>query len=508
MKVHLMFAERDFDLGRELPSQAGDLARDLDLKTLIDAMSGGVRALAVVAEHAVLADPLSRDEIAYRQEVLADALAHPEVIREIFTLASETVAREKKIYRPWSPSARGSLRRSIEVMEMFLDSFHRLRRLATDQLVLASSRGMTNLASMIEAELSEEYLRSVERQLSILQLKDGVFLSARLGDGNRGVSYILHPPGKTRVALRQRVGLAPRRSFRFEVAPRDEAGARALSDLADRGITPVARALALSADHIASFFSQLAVEAGFYLSCVNLADALMTRGQPIAMATLAPWQERRFCCTDLYDPCLVLGSTAEVFGNTVDADGRGLVMVTGANSGGKSTFLRSVGLAQLMAEAGVFVCASSLRLSSSTGLFSHFLREEDHKIESGKLDEELQRMSAIVDRLKPGSVVAFNESFAATNEREGSEIARRIVDSLLEHGVRVFFVTHLFTLANGLYQSRGGESLFLRAPSKRAGSPRFLLAEGAPLATSFGRELYDRLGGFSRLSEDRSRERL
>lgn len=64
-------------------------------------------------------------------------------------------------------------------------------------------------------------------------------------------------------------------------------------------------------------------------------------------------------------------------------------------------------------------------------------------MESGKLDEELSRMSGIVDHISSDSMVLFNESFAATNEREGSEIARQIVSALLEKRIKIFFVTHL-----------------------------------------------------------------
>ncbi len=58
-------------------------------------------------------------------------------------------------------------------------------------------------------------------------------------------------------------------------------------------------------------------------------------------------------------------------------------------------------------------------------------------------------MSSIVDNMTPSSIVLLNESFASTNEREGSEIARQIVRALLETGIKVFYVTHLFDLAQG-----------------------------------------------------------
>ena len=72
-------------------------------------------------------------------------------------------------------------------------------------------------------------------------------------------------------------------------------------------------------------------------------------------------------------------------------------------------------------------------------------------------------MSAIVDNMTPNSIVLLNESFASTNEREGSEIARQIVRALLETGIKVFYVTHMFDLAQGFYLAKMDTALFLRA---------------------------------------------
>ena len=58
-------------------------------------------------------------------------------------------------------------------------------------------------------------------------------------------------------------------------------------------------------------------------------------------------------------------------------------------------------------------------------------------------------MSTSVDNITTNSIVMFNESFAATNEREGSEIARQIICALLEKRIKVFFVTHLYEFAHG-----------------------------------------------------------
>ena len=123
---------------------------------------------------------------------------------------------------------------------------------------------------------------------------------------------------------------------------------------------------------------------------------------------------------------------------------------------------------------------------------------------SGKLDEELARMNGIADRIAPRSIVLFNESFAATNEREGSEIGRQIVSALLEAGVKVLFVTHQFTLADAFYAQKSDTALFLRAERAVDGRPSFKLVEGEPLPTSFGEDIYQRIGGFEKVAVAKS----
>jgi DNA mismatch repair ATPase MutS len=215
-----------------------------------------------------------------------------------------------------------------------------------------------------------------------------------------------------------------------------------------------------------------------------------------------PVTEEKFALSarGLYDPSLSLRLTGRVVGNDLEADGKRLVMITGANQGGKSTFLRSAGLAQLMMQCGMFVAAEAFTASVSQGVFTHFNREEDATMEQGKLDEELSRMRDIADVITPGSLLLGNESFASTNEQEGSEIGRQIVRALLDVGIRVLFVTHLFDLAQSLYSGQGsagqgGAALFLRPERRDDGHRTFRLLPGEPLSTSYGPDLYRQIFG-------------
>jgi DNA mismatch repair ATPase MutS len=185
----------------------------------------------------------------------------------------------------------------------------------------------------------------------------------------------------------------------------------------------------------------------------------------------------------------------KIVGNTVNAENKALVIITGANQGGKSTFLRSLGLSQLMMQCGMFVPAESFYANICDGLFTHYKREEDATMKSGKLDEELSRMSEIVDNITPNSMLLLNESFAATNEREGSEIAKHIISALLEKRIEIFFVTHLYEFAHGFYDKEKEDAIFLRAERLADGARTYKIIEGKPLQTSYGEDLYNRIFG-------------
>jgi DNA mismatch repair ATPase MutS len=162
--------------------------------------------------------------------------------------------------------------------------------------------------------------------------------------------------------------------------------------------------------------------------------------------------------------------------------------------------LRSVGVAQLMMQCGLFVTAGSYRANVTRGIFTHFIREEDASMTSGRLDEELRRMSAIAGRIGPHCLMLFNESFAGTNEREGSEIGDQVVRALLDAQIKVFFVSHRFEFADRFQRQHARSTLFLRAERRPGGSRNYKLAVKEPLPTSFGEDLYYRLGAW--LKED------
>jgi hypothetical protein len=498
MKAFLMHRDRDFDLERRLPANEGDLCRDLELDTLFQAMAGNDELVLDVAKKAMLAATSNDVEtIKYRQAALKDCLGNPDVVRQLYGLTGEAFSRLKKVWPRFREYPSGLLDDSVQRMQVLIDVLKQVRAVADQHSRDFRSEAFSNLFAMLARELDDAYFTLIDRQLKRLKFREGVLMSASMGKGLKGENYILRRPldpgdwlTRLRRALEKIIYRRPPDAYTLYLAPRDEAGARAMAELMDRGLGLAADALAKSAEHVQSFFRMLQRELAFYVGCLNLHERLLELRTPFIFPEAGELGAPRFTSRELYDVCLALSMNKRPVGNDIAADGKSLIIVTGANQGGKTTFLRSLGLAQLMAQSGMFAAAARLELNVVDGLFTHFKREEDATMKSGKFDEELNRMNKIVDNLTPHALILFNESFAATNEREGSEIARQIVSALVEKPHKVVFVSHKFAFTEGFYAKRPDTALFLRADRRADGRRTFKLIEGEPLSTSFGKDVY------------------
>jgi hypothetical protein len=494
MKALLMHPSQDFDAEQDLPPNCEALSQDLDLDELLEAMAAGDEALFEVARRALFATLTDPGVILYRQRVLADCLRHPLVVREMHEVAIAAIEGRRTLrlsFLGYSPDS--ILSSSVRLLALFLPLLRKLRKIADEARQGFQSQGFERMFGTLVEELGDDYLLMLEAHLRRLQSRHGVLLSARLGKGNTGTNYTVRLPRDR--GWKELLTPWNRAKYSFPIPRRDDPAVRELSQIRGRGVNLVANALAQSTDHILSFFRTLRIELGFYVACLNLQERLSEKGEPTCFPTPAAVRECDFSATGLYDVCLALRTKKPLVGNDIDGRDKRLAMITGANGGGKSTFLRSVGSAQLMMQCGMFVPARSLRANVSGGIFTHFKREEDASMEKGKLDEELGRMNEIADTIAPGCLLLCNESFSSTNEREGSEIARQIVRALTDSGVKVFYVTHMYDLAHGLHARSTRDALFLRAERRSDGSRTFKLHEAEPLSTGFGEDLFREIFG-------------
>lgn len=489
MRTRLLYRDRDLHDTPAAPPRSEELRRNLGLDRLLPVMAAGDDALYRVAESLLLGDVASAADIRYRHEVLRDCLVHPDAVDELRRIAAAAVERERHNYFGLFTRATPDkvLYRSLDVLDMFVDAFAELRAACDRWRGGFSSAGFDAFFTCIATELDDEYLATVRAHLKELRFAKGELISVRLGAGAHGTDHVLrHPDHSTWRRLRGRDGT-------IDLDVDDPAAAEALAVLAGRGIRTAADAVAQAAEHMAAYFRTIADELGFYRAVMNLVAALDERGAPWCLPEPAA---RGLTCRGLYHPVLALEAREPAVGNDIDTEDAAVTMITGANHGGKTTLLRSIGTAQLILRCGMPVPAREYRGAVHPQVLTHFGGEEREGGDTaGRLEEELGRMSAIADVIRPGALLLCNESLASTNEREGAALARQIVETVRDCGITVVYVTHMYELARGLADAADPRHAFLRAERLDSGDRTFRVLPGRPLPTSHGEDLFQRIFG-------------
>ena len=536
MKVCLLYADRE-RANTETYYDTKSIIADLGLDALFSAAAkeivyenGEVKKLE--AEDEFLAGTLknimmiplaSAEEIAFRQEIVADATNHPEPVRGLYRISTKMLAKWNELgrnirerIRRGSPTMR--LLTEIRVLTLFCDSLSTVRKLleASDGF---TSRGLRAFREEFCEAFSEEreatirkVLRDVsfytdgleqkEEQLTAVKprivfecgLEDGLRLSSMKLEEVSSVSSRYVRKGSTRDKLQKFINARIPDSFPTAEEGRVKEQTQALEAAV---VSYLVRKLRGLTDEFNTFFDQLRIQAGFYLAAVQLTEHMRRLSTEWCFPTVCDRKDLAF--TDLREFVMSITQRIRVTGNTCSLQGKNLLIVTGANQGGKSTFLRSIAIAQVMMQCGLPVTAREFRSGIFPRIFVHFTRREDSAMNSGRLDEELKRMNGIVEHLGDGSLVFLNESFATTTEKEGAVIAYDIIRALTEAGVKVLTVTHLLSFAKRVYGETKDRpesgAAFLSAERKPDGTRTYHMIEGEPELTSFGLDLFDRIVG-------------
>jgi DNA mismatch repair protein MutS len=161
---------------------------------------------------------------------------------------------------------------------------------------------------------------------------------------------------------------------------------------------------------------------------------------------LLPERPVRFEATQLYHPLL-----QEPVPYDINFDGRiNFLVLTGANMSGKTTFMRAMGVAALLAHLGAGVPASSMRVSFLQGIITNMHVEDDLMKGQSYFFAEVQRMKQTAEKLiKEGAhLVLMDELFKGTNVHDAYECTRAVIDGLVQReGHLMILSTHLYEVA-------------------------------------------------------------
>ncbi|MCS7173651.1 MAG: DNA mismatch repair protein MutS [Armatimonadetes bacterium] len=125
-----------------------------------------------------------------------------------------------------------------------------------------------------------------------------------------------------------------------------------------------------------------------------------------------------------------------------------LVVVTGPNQGGKTTFARSLGQLHYLASLGCPVPGTEARLLLPDAIFTHFEQGEDPEGLVGKLEHDLLRIREILHQATSRSFLILNEVFSSTSLHDALFLSRQIAEAVLERDAFCVWVTFVDELGS------------------------------------------------------------
>jgi len=131
------------------------------------------------------------------------------------------------------------------------------------------------------------------------------------------------------------------------------------------------------------------------------------------------------------------------------------VFLTGANMGGKSTYIKAVGLSVYLAHIGMGVPAKQMQLSLFDGLLSNIQVEDNIFKGQSYFYNEVQRIKKTIEKISDGKnwLILIDELFKGTNIQDAMKCSTAVIEGLIKMKHSLFILsTHLYEIGDALKQ--------------------------------------------------------
>jgi hypothetical protein len=187
-------------------------------------------------------------------------------------------------------------------------------------------------------------------------------------------------------------------------------------------------------------YSKLYTHLSFYITLVKFYRSLKPQNINICRPI---FDESGFAAVNCYCPSLAV-KYVTIVPNDIHLPKNSSFILSGANQGGKTIYLKTAGLTAYLAKCGCLVLAEGCRVPFYDRIHTHFMQKEIPG--KGRLAEETERLEELLPYVTADSLLLLNESFASTRRRDGLGITLSYIERFRNIGCSVGFVSHYYEI--------------------------------------------------------------
>ncbi|MFW6309341.1 MAG: MutS-related protein [bacterium] len=433
--------------------------------------------------------------IQYRLDIMEDFLDHPKLI-EGFEEIFELIDKIQKYEKPESKMENDRLVNTawrLKMLDIYAECMEKIDDLFSGIEDL-NSRGLNELYNFVQEIITSELFQSLQKKLPELkeqfdQLSSvtiGINLNAQLKP-EEAVFLSIEPEKYQKQSFFSRLFNTESNRDEFQgvsgvqnILTKDneyknvrQGIFKELNEIFEKVLIPIGKAISRYVHYREKFLLNMKRELYFYIGASRTIKNLKQLGLKMCKPEPLAASERITRIQDLTDLTLALGLIedkkrekekkdvsleeldldlgAEIVPNDITFDDRGRIFIlTGPNQGGKTTFTRAVGIAQVLFQAGLYIPGSRAQISPANRVYTHFTEKEEPNTRDGRLGKESRRLSRLIRESTRNSLILMNESLSSTSPGESLYLLKNIVKGLRIMGCRVILTTHLHTLAQNI----------------------------------------------------------